>query len=202
MKRRETFATSGPRIAPRFFAGFDLPEGLCQASDGLARADAAGVAMGGELRANGASGGPSFFVSALQDPGIPEHPGTPLQRIQIVKGWVDEEGGLHQSVVDVAGGPDPEADVDPLTCEPTGSGASSLCSVWRDPDFDPTRPAVYYARVLENPSCRWSARLCLTLPEGERPDGCSDPRVPKTIQERAWTSPIWVLPGEERSGSS
>ena len=202
MKRRETFATSGPRIAPRLFAGFDLPEGLCEASDGIARADAAGVAMGGELYVNGVSGGPSFFVSAQQDPGIPDHPGTPLQRIQIVKGWVDEEGGLHQSVVDVAGGPRPGADVDPLTCEPTGSGASSLCSVWRDPDFDPTRPAVYYARVLENPSCRWSARLCLTLPEGERPDGCSDPRVPKTIQERAWTSPIWVLPEEERSGSS
>ena len=193
MKRRETFATSGPRIAPRFFAGFDLPEGLCAAADGVAQADAAGVAMGGELIAGAASGAPQFYVSAMQDAGIPEHPGTALQRIQIVKGWVDDDGAFHQDVVDVAGGAN-GAGVDPLTCEPTGGGASALCSVWQDPDFDPERPAVYYARVLENPSCRWSTRRCLSLPGDQRPDGCSDPRVPKTIQERAWTSPIWILP--------
>ncbi|MEM9174234.1 MAG: DUF3604 domain-containing protein [Myxococcota bacterium] len=196
MKRRETFATSGPRIAPRFFAGFDLPEGLCEAADGIARADAAGVAMGGELVSDGGTDAPRFFVSAMQDAGTPAHPGTPLQRIQIVKGWVDDAGAFHQSVVDVAGGPDAGAGVDPDTCEPEGQGAASLCSVWRDPDFDPARPAVYYARVLERPSCRWSTWVCLSLPEAERPDGCSDPRVPKTIQERAWTSPIWVGPAD------
>ncbi|MCR9095457.1 MAG: DUF3604 domain-containing protein [bacterium] len=194
MKRRETFATSGPRIAPRLFAGWDLPEDLCAAPDGLARADAMGVAMGGDLPPLRGDRGPAFFLSAMQDPGTPERPGTSLQRIQIVKGWVGDEGEFHQSVVDVAGGPDPSAGVDPATCAPRGQGATALCSVWRDPDFDAGRAAVYYARVLENPSCRWSARLCLTLPEDERPDGCSDPRVPTTIQERAWTSPIWYSP--------
>ena len=75
-----------------------------------------------------------------------------------------------------------------------GKGAHSLCAVWHDPDFDPNVAAVYYARVLENPSCRWSTLQCLTLPEDQRPTGCSDPRAPKAIQERAWTSPIWYTP--------
>jgi len=194
MKRRETFATSGPRISPRFFAGWDLPADLCARADGVARADAAGVAMGSDLPSRSGEGGPSFFVSALRDPGTPHHPGTALQRIQIVKGWVGADGAFHQSVVDVARGSDPDAGVDPATCAPRGTGSAALCSVWRDPDFDPDRAAVYYARVLENPSCRWSARLCLTLAEADRPDGCTDPRVPKTIQERAWTSPVWYTP--------
>nr|MDJ0869610.1 DUF3604 domain-containing protein [Myxococcota bacterium] len=71
----------------------------------------------------------------------------------------------------------------------------SLCAVWRDPDFDPGRRAVYYLRVLENPSCRWSQRQCLSLPEGERPAACTDPSVPTTIQERLWTAPIWYEGG-------
>jgi hypothetical protein len=66
-----------------------------------------------------------------------------------------------------------------------------LCGVWQDPNFDPKQDAVYYARIVENPSCRWSTRLCLSLPEAERPDGCTTDQLPKTIQERAWTSPIW-----------
>jgi hypothetical protein len=65
--------------------------------------------------------------------------------------------------------------------------------VWQDPNFDADQDAVYYARIVENPSCRWSARLCLSLPEGERPDGCTTDQLPKTIQERAWTSPIWYV---------
>ena len=86
------------------------------------------------------------------------------------------------------------AGVDPQTCQPAGPGADQLCAVWRDPSFDPGRAAVYYARIVENPSCRWSTRRCLALPAAERPDGCNAPGIPKTIQERAWTSPIWVEP--------
>ena len=79
----------------------------------------------------------------------------------------------------------------PATCAPRGSGARALCGLWRDPAFDPERRAFYYARVIENPSCRYTARYCLTRPEDQRPAVCDDPGVPKTIQERAWTSPIW-----------
>ena len=151
--------------------------------------------MGGRLpgAADGAKA-PSFAVSALADPGIPEHPGGLLQRIQVVKGWVDADGLFHQQVFDVAGDAENGAGVDLDTCTPTGPGVTSLCAVWGDPDFDPAIDAVYYARIVENPSCRWSAHLCLTLPEGERPDGCTSGQLPRVIQERAWTSPIWYAP--------
>ena len=118
-------------------------------------------------------------------------PGGLLSKIQVIKGWVGEGGQFHQEVHDIAMGPDPDASVDPNSCQPTGSGARSLCGVWRDPEFDPTEDAVYYARVVENPSCRWSRRLCLSLPESGRPDGCEPGRLPDSIRERAWTSPIW-----------
>ena len=77
---------------------------------------------------------------------------------------------------------------------PADVGATVLKTIWVDPDFDPSRDAVYYARVVENPSCRWTTWKCLALPEAERPDGCRDPRVPRTVQERAWTSPVWYTP--------
>ena len=203
MKRRESFATTGTRIEPRFFGGWSIDEGLCGADDFVARGYAEGVPMGGDLPEppSGASA-PVFAVSAMQDPGSADRPGQLLQRIQIVKGWVGDDGQFHQRVVDVAGDADDTADaadVDPETCAPRGAGATSLCSVWRDPDFDPSRSAVYYARVVENPSCRWSTWRCLALPEDERPDGCSDPRIPKTVQERAWTAPIWFTPAPMQS---
>jgi hypothetical protein len=114
-----------------------------------------------------------------------------LQRAQIIKGWLGEDGQFHQKVHDIAGSADNGADVDLATCTPRGPGAASLCGVWQDPEFDLDQDAVYYARIVENPSCRWSTRLCLSLPAGERPDGCLTDQLPKTIQERAWTSPIW-----------
>ena len=132
---------------------------------------------------------PRFLVAASRDV-----LSQPLQRIQIVKGWVDADGHTHQAVHDVAGEPDNGATVDPLTCETTGRGFDQLCAVWEDPDFDPAIAAVYYSRVIENPSCRWSTYQCNQLPADQRPAGCSDPTVPKIIQERAWTSPIWVRP--------
>ena len=136
-----------------------------------------------------------LFRGQLADGGI-QLLRAPLQRIQIIKGWVDDEGALHEEVVDVAGGPN-DASVDPATCAPTGTGARELCGVWRDPAFDAELAAVYYARVVENPSCRYSAWRCSALPEAERPAGCRHERMSPVQQERAWTSPIWVRRGSD-----
>ncbi|MCH2173022.1 DUF3604 domain-containing protein [Myxococcota bacterium] len=193
MRRREVFGVSGPRIQPRFFGGWNYPEDLCDAPDWLEQADRDGVAMGGDLPKPSHGGTPSFAVFALADAGTSEAPGTDLQRIQVIKGWVDEDGNLRQQVFDVAGG-DNGASVNPETCEPSGKGARQLCSVWRDPDFDPSRRAVYYARVLENPTCRYSTWKCLELPSSDRPPSCDQPIMERVIQERAWTSPIWYTP--------
>ena len=191
MQRKETFGTSGPRIEARLFGGWALAEDLCDAPDFVRAGYESGVPMGADLppRPDDVAG-PRFAVSALRDPGTPAHPGGLLQRAQIVKGWVDQAGLFHQRVYDVAGGAN-GADVDLDSCEPRGTGSPSLCTVWDDPEFDPALDAVYYLRVLENPSCRWNQRQCLELPASERPASCSDPQVPKTIQERLWTSPIW-----------
>jgi hypothetical protein len=200
MQRREVYGTSGTRPEVRLFAGFDLDEELCEDPAFVAKGYETGVPMGGELPEPAEGAALRVAVSALRDPGTNTAPGMPLQRIQLVKGWV-ADGTAHEQVLDVAGGPN-EAGVDTATCTPHGEGHDRLCSVWTDPDFDPTEPAFYYARVLENPTCRWSQHLCV-----ERDVDCSDPAsVPeglarccapdhvKTIQERAWTSPVWVLP--------
>lgn len=203
LQRRETYGTSGPRIEARLFAGFGLDEGLCDAPDRVARAYEAGVPMGGELVGRTAVGRPlRLLVSARADAGDAGAPGTDLQRIQIVKGWLEGET-LRERVVDVAGG-DNGARVDTATCEPSGDGARELCAVWTDTEFDPAQSAFYYARVVENPTCRWSQKLCLAaqvtcdgdaanVPAGFE-DCCSAEHVP-VIQERAWTSPIWIDPG-------
>jgi len=193
MRRRETFGTSGPRIEPRFFAGWQLDPGLCGSPAYLAEAYRDGVAMGGDLppRPAQAAGGPVFVASASRDP---RDGANLLQRIQVVKGWVDAQGRTRQSVYNIAGDPDNGAGVDPATCAVSGPGFNQLCASWRDPEFDPDVAAVYYLRVLENPSCRWSHYDCLALPENERPATCNDPDLPWQIQERAWTSPIWYTP--------
>lgn len=194
LRRRETFGTSGPRISVRFFAGWDLPADSCERADMVRTAYASGVPMGGVLPMRPSrSGPPRFLISALRDPGTALRPGTPLQRLQIVKGWV-ENGEGHFAVFDVAGDPENGASVDLETCAPSGTGFDSLCTVWSDPEFDPAQHAYYYARVVENPSCRWSTHTCNQMPAGERHPSCDDPSVPKTIQERAWTSPIWHRP--------
>jgi hypothetical protein len=151
--------------------------------------------MGGVLRVTKPGGtSPIFVASALRDPGTDTHPGGLLERIQIVKVWVDEEERIHQEIHDVAGTDATASGVDLDTCSPHGVGHDSLCGVWQDPRFDPARGAAYYARVVENPSCRWSWWECIRLPELERPMACSDPSIPRVIQERAWTSPIWYSP--------
>jgi len=193
LRRREVYGTSGPRIAVRFFGGWGLDPGLCTDPDMLSDAYAGGVPMGSVLDPQAAAA-PSFLVSAQRDPGTMARPGTQLQRVQIVKGWIDA-GQSHQEVFDVAGDPDNGATVDTDTCVTSGPGEDELCTVWTDPSFDPAQSAFYYVRVLENPTCRWSTITCNALAPVDRPPSCTDPDVKKTVQERAWSSPIWYRPG-------
>jgi len=174
MRRRETYATSGTRPIVRFFAGWDLPRDLCGKTDFARVGYEQGVPMGADLkpRPAGASGSPRFAVMAMKDPGSEggsdafanvctvHHAAAKLQRIEIVKGWLDAQGVPQEKVVTVAGGADAAAGVDPVTCAPVGPGHNSLCSVWEDPEWNPAQPAFYYARVLENPTCRWSTYTC------------------------------------------
>ena len=150
-----------------------------------------GVPMGGDLSGRGDAQAPRFAVSALADPGADDRPGAALQRIQIVKGWVDGAGAVHEKVFDVAGG-DNGADVDTRTCERRGTGAQSLCSVWSDPEFDASQGAFYYARVLENPTCRWSTWDAIGAGLPLRSD------LPATLEERAWSSPIHYAPADRK----
>lgn len=196
MRRRETYATSGTRIVARFFAGWAYPADLCDRTDQLQLAYDEGVPMGGDLGARPDGAAPVFFLSALRDA-----LGAPLQRVQIVKGWL-EGGETRERVYEVAGDPDNGASVDLATCAPAGDGFDALCETWTDPDFDPAVPAFWYARIVENPTCRWSRRLCVAegvdcaaIDETSPSWSCCDPDVAQTIQERAWTSPIWYVPG-------
>jgi hypothetical protein len=200
LQRREAFGTSGTRMQVRFFGGWSYGPELCDDPDLLRKAYAGGVPMGADLpAAAAAAAAPTFLVSALRDPGAPGVASSALERLQIVKGWAGPDGEIHQQVFDVAGtrakqGPDPS------TCAPPAGGADQLCAAWRDPGFDPAQRAVYYARVLEQPSCRWSTRQCNALADAARADACSNPAIPKTVQERAWTSPIWFTPAAAREG--
>jgi hypothetical protein len=203
MLRKEAYATSGPRIVSRFFGGWNYSQQLCQQPDRVERAYSGGVPMGGELGAPpGPDASPAFLVAASMDPGVPGTPGMPLQRIQIIKSSLDPSGGRRESVFDVAGDDDGGSTVDPASCETSGGGHRQLCSVWVDPEFDPEQRAYYYARVVENPSCRWSQRMCVAAGVdcavadtiGEGYEGCCAAEHRPIIQERAWTSPIWYVP--------
>jgi hypothetical protein len=199
LMRRETYATSGTRLAVRVFGGWGFPEAMCDGRDASAFAETGyrkGVPMGGDLgRQPEGSGAPQFAVLAAKAPRDAEgKEGTPLQRIQIIKGWINGEGRPMHRIFEIAGDPNNGADVDLDTCERFGRGFDRLCTVWTDPGFRLEERAFYYARVVENPSCRWNAYECMRLPAEERPESCSDPSVEKVIQERAWTSPIWYVP--------
>jgi hypothetical protein len=186
IRRRETYATSGPRIRLRMFGGQGFPTDLCADPDRIAVADSMGVPMGGVLNAP-ISGRPQLFIEVEADD-------TPLQQIQVVKGWLDADGVAHERVIIVAGNPDNGAAVDLETCQATGPELSHLCTVWTDPDWNQPTRAFYYARVLENPTCRWSTRQCNRLLPGNRPSGCTGATVQPVVQQRAWSSPIWVTP--------
>ncbi len=193
MKRRETFSTSGPRIKVRFFGGVDLPAEPENAQVLVEQGYEQGVPMGGDLGSIGAD--PTFTVHAMKDP-----EGANLDRIQIIKGWVDTDGELYEKIMEVAWSGDRQPDtngklapvgntVDLNTALFTNSiGAAQLTGSWTDEEFNPEQHAFYYARVLEIPTPRWSTydavRNNLPLLED----------VQATIQERAWTSPIWYTP--------
>jgi hypothetical protein len=194
MKRKETFGTSGPLMKVRFFGGWDFTPADVQSADFVKIGYQRGVPMGGDLKP-GAAKAPTFMAMAMKDP----RSGN-LDRIQIVKGWVDASGGQHEKIYDVAWSGDrkPLANgklppvgntVDVAKATYTNTiGAPQLTAHWSDPDFDPKVRSFYYARVIEIPTPRWStydaARLHVAIPKG----------LPAAIQERAWTSPIWYNP--------
>ncbi|UWR07108.1 MULTISPECIES: DUF3604 domain-containing protein [Ruegeria] len=196
MQRRETYATTGSRMGVRFFGGYDFTD-----EDAASRvpADAGykkGVPMGGNLQASPDGRAPNFLVFALKDP-ISGN----LDRIQIVKGWVDADGALQEKVYNVVWAGDRQLDengklpevgntVDVENATWTNTiGASELITTWQDPDFDPNLSAFYYARVIEIPTPRWTAyeakRFGIEMPD----------YVPMITTERAYTSPIWYTPG-------
>ena len=194
LRRKETFATSGPRIRVRFFAGHGLDSTMLETADGISRAYVQGVSMGGDLVASPRDA-PAFIVWAARDA-----QSAPLQRVQIIKGWL-EDGETHERIFDVACSDGLEVDPTTHRCPDNGArvnlsdcaisadrGAAELKTLWRDPEFDEKQKAFYYARVLENPTCRWSTWDALRAGVAPRGD------LERVIQERAWSSPIWVSP--------
>ena len=147
--------------------------------------------MGGDFPEAPADTAPTFLAFAARD-SAPD--ATPLQQLQLIKGWIDADGKLYNDVIQVAGTPNNGAGVDTSTGERRGEGHDTLCSVYRDASFDPSQAAYYYLRVVENPTARWSLHDCLRIDEADRPAVCSDGSYPSTIQEMAWTSPIWYRP--------
>lgn len=210
MQRRETYGTSGPRITLRFFGGDNsLPDDICERQDYVAQGYEHGVPMGGDLNLLDSGSSPVFTVFAKMDGGSSGRAGIPLQRIQIIKGSVDEQGKRNERVIDIAGNANSGAGVDLKSCETYGEGQVQLCGRWQDPQFNPAEHAYYYARVLENPSCRWSQQICAAAKVNcDKPDTikpgyeqcCSAAHRP-VIQERAWSSPIWYSPASKVIGT-
>jgi hypothetical protein len=195
MKRRETYASSGPRIVVRFFGGYTFKDADAKADKLVAAGYARGVPMGGELKAS-AGKVPTFLIAAMKDPA-----GANLDRAQIVKGWVDAAGNTHEAIYDVVwsdagkrkpvnGKLPPVGDtVDLKTATYSNSiGAPELIGRFKDPNFDPKQRAFYYVRVLEIPTPRWTAFDAVRYKVTMTPD------VTMKLQERAVTSPIWYNP--------
>ena len=197
MMRKETYATTGSRMVVRFFGGWDFADADAHSRMPAEAGYAKGVPMGGDLKKAPNGKAPTFLVAALKDP-----IGGNLDRIQIVKGWVDAKGERAEKVYDVvwSGDRKPGADgklpavgntVDVANATWTNTiGASELIGVWKDPAFDAKLRAVYYARVVEIPTPRWTAY------DAKRFGIQMAKEVPMTTQERAYTSPIWYTPGK------
>ena len=196
MARRETYATTGPRMLVRFFGGWDFEEGDAETRQPAVAGYQKGVPMGGDLTNAPRGKSPTFLVAALKDP-----IGANLDRIQVVKGWIDDDGESHERIYDVAVSDDREIGADGRCRTPVGNtvsvedaswsntiGATELIEVWTDPEFDPDLAAFYYVRVIEIPTPRWTAYdseyFGVDLEEGDS----------GIHQERAYTSPIWYTP--------
>jgi len=193
LKRKETFATSGPRIAVRFFIGSELTDLQLDDDTWLDKAYASAVPMGSTIEEPIAS--PEFVVWATKDV-----EGANLDRIQIIKQWIDEDGLTHEKIYNVAWSDDRKMDANgdipavgntvdvPDASYKNTIGDVSLSNVWKDPDFDVTQSALYLLRVLEIPTPRWTTYdakvLGITIPDD----------LDATTQERAWSSPIWYQP--------
>ncbi|MFT5605486.1 MAG: hypothetical protein ACI9G5_002456 [Paracoccaceae bacterium] len=231
IRRKETYATSGTRPTLRFFGGWNFDQALCDSSDMIEQAYANGVPMGGDLP-SGAKDSPSFLVAAAKDTGSPGFPGSDIQGLQIIKGWTDNAGHSHERVYLVAGDTENGASVNPNTCAPKGEGHASMCTVWKDPDFNTSDNAFYYARLLENPTCRWSTLQCKSFGVDPFSNDCKtqaakatalakdngawgedvfdkcclskkeEPFYSPVIQERAWSSPIWYTPDAASRGKA
>ena len=196
-RRKETFATSGSRIKVRFFGGYGL-DAILDQEDPVKYAYANASTMGSDLLQNN-NEAPEFMVWALRDVKR-----APLDRVQIIKGWTELSGKPHEKIYDVACSDGRKADSKTGLCKDSRAkvnlnnckisknvGADELKVVWKDPDFNPDHKAFYYVRVLENPTCRWSTWDAIKSGEKPRSD------LPATIQERAWSSPIWYVPDNE-----
>ena len=195
MQRREAYATSGPRISLRFFAGWGFDDNITDSPEAIALASAGGVPMGGVLSPDTTqTDSPTFFVWASAD-----LMSAPLQRLQMIKGWIDAEDNTHESVRDISCSDGLKIDPSTLRCADNGAsvnitncegvgntGAAQMSVAWKDPDYNPDQNAFYYVRAIQNPTCRWSTYDALRL--GQTPPS----HVPATIRERAWSSPIWI----------
>ncbi len=196
-RRKETFATTGSRIKVRFFGGYEIDD-IFNQEDPINYAYTNGVTMGSDLFQS-ENKIPQFMVWALRD-----LKRAPLDRVQIIKGWTELSGKPHEKIYDVACADGRRPDSKTKLCKDSRAkvnlnncrisknlGADELKAVWQDPDFDPNLKAFYYVRVLENPTCRWSSWDAIKSGEIPRAD------LPATIQERAWSSPIWYIPDNE-----
>ncbi|MGB5815964.1 MAG: DUF3604 domain-containing protein, partial [Thermoanaerobaculia bacterium] len=196
LQRKEVYATTGTRIRVRVFGGWDFEADDLVGSDFIAEGYRRGVPMGGDLWEAPAGTAPSFMIRALRDPD-----GANLDRVQVIKGWLDAQNELHERIYDVAVSAGRTVGADGRCKQPVGNtvdiptatftnsiGEVVLASHWTDPDFDPAEHAFYYVRVLEIPTPRWTtydaAFFGIPLPD----------TVPATIQDRAYTSPIWYTP--------
>jgi hypothetical protein len=196
MKRKEVYATTGSRLKVRVFGGWDFKAGDDRRSDYVDLGYKKGVPRGGELRSAKKGQKPSFIVIALMDP-----MGGALDRVQMVKGWRDSKGELHEKVYDIAWSDNRKLDSKTGKLPPVGNtvnipeatwtnsiGDTQLTAVWEDPDFNGAEQAFYYVRVLEIPTPRWTAY------DAKRFGVKMGPEVPMTTQERAYASPIWYIP--------